>query len=63
MILPTIFDVLIFKKIFYYVFRALNVPTSDYTYNDCKLMAKARQMNIPHVTEIVEIYKLRERIG
>lgn len=51
------------RNVFSYIFRALKLPTSDYTYNDCKLMAKARQMNIPHVTEIVEIYKLREKIG
>lgn len=43
--------------------RALNVPTSDYSYNDCKLMSKARQLNIPHVTEIVEIQRLRQHIG
>lgn len=47
--------------IFY--FRALGLPTSDLTYDDCKLMIRARQMNIPHFNDIVEIEKLRQRIG
>lgn len=43
--------------------RALGLPTSDLTYDDCKLMIHARQMNLPHFNDIVEIGKLRQKIG
>lgn len=46
-----------------YDYRALGLPTSDLTYDDCKLMIRARQMNLPHFDDIVEIEKLRQRIG
>lgn len=45
------------------IFRALGLPTSDLTYDDCKLMNRARQMNLPHFDDIVEIEKLRQKIG
>lgn len=43
--------------------RSLGLPTSDLTYDDCKLMIRARQMNLPHYDDIVEIEKLRQKIG
>lgn len=45
------------------VYRALGLPTSDLTYDDCKLMIRGRQMNLPHHDDIVEIEKLRQEIG
>lgn len=47
----------------YVYFRALGLPTTDLTYDDCKLMIRARQMNVPHFDDIVEIEKLRQEIG
>lgn len=44
-------------------FRALGLPTSDLTYDDCKMMIRARQMNLPHFDDIVEVEKLRQKIG
>lgn len=43
--------------------RALGLPTTDLTYDDCKLMIRGRQMNLPHHDDIVEIEKLRQEIG
>lgn len=43
--------------------RALGLPTSDLTYDDCKMMIRARQMNLPHFEDIVEVEKLRQKIG
>lgn len=45
------------------IHRALGLPTSDLTYDDCKLMIRARQMNLPYFDDIVEIEKLRQHIG
>lgn len=44
-------------------YRALGLPTSDLTYDDCKMMIRARQMNLPSFQDIVEIEKLRQTIG
>lgn len=49
--------------IIYVYCRALGLPTADLTYDDCKLMIRARQMNLPHFDDIVEIEKLRREIG
>lgn len=46
-----------------YTFRALGVPVMDYTYDDCKLMTKAKEMNLPNANAIVEVQKLRNRLG
>lgn len=48
---------------YYVVFRALGIPVSDYTYDDCRLMTKAKQMNLPHATDLVEVQKLRHKLG
>lgn len=43
--------------------RALGVPVSDYTYDDCKLMLRAKEMNIPQAPHVVEVQKLRHSLG
>lgn len=45
------------------MFRALGVPVLDYTYDDCKLMAKAKEMNLPNPNDLVEVQQLRTRLG
>ncbi|RZC39607.1 Acyltransferase domain containing protein, partial [Asbolus verrucosus] len=42
--------------------KTLGVPVSDYTYGDCKLMARAKGMNLPNSTSLVEVQKLRHRL-
>lgn len=43
--------------------RALGVPTMDYTYDDCQLVAKANLLSIPQSCHILQILKLRTRLG
>lgn len=43
--------------------RALGIPVSDYTYDDCRLMNRAKQMNLPYATDLVEVQKLRQKLG
>ncbi|XP_044270507.1 lysophosphatidylcholine acyltransferase isoform X2 [Tribolium madens] len=43
--------------------KALGVPVSDYTYGDCKLMARAKEMNLPNSTSLVEVQKMRHRLN
>lgn len=43
--------------------KALGVPVSDYTYDDCRLMTKAKRMNLPFASELVEVQKLRQKLG
>ncbi|XP_045462343.1 lysophosphatidylcholine acyltransferase isoform X1 [Harmonia axyridis] len=43
--------------------KALGIPVSDYTYDDCKLLTKAKEMNLPHATSIVDLQKLRHSLG
>lgn len=51
-----------FTKI-YSACRALGVPVVDYTYDDCKLMTRAKEMNLPFATSLVEVQKLRHYLG
>lgn len=44
-------------------FRALQIPVSDYTYDDCRIISKAHQLNIPRASTIVEAHKLRNKLG
>ncbi|CAK1544860.1 unnamed protein product [Leptosia nina] len=39
--------------------RALGVPVLDYTYDDCRLIAKAKQLGIPGGSSIREVAELR----
>ncbi|XP_067004235.2 lysophosphatidylcholine acyltransferase isoform X2 [Anabrus simplex] len=43
--------------------KALGVPVSDYTYDDCRIMTRAKQMNLPYASELVEVQKLRTKLG
>lgn len=52
------------KFVFFFSYcRALGVPVLDYTYDDCKLMTKAKEMNLPCATQLVEVRKLRHKLG
>ncbi|KAK3858301.1 hypothetical protein Pcinc_035505 [Petrolisthes cinctipes] len=42
---------------------ALGVPVADYTYDDCRLMHKAKLKNLPYQTGLIEFQKLRQRLG
>ncbi|XP_066983434.1 lysophosphatidylcholine acyltransferase 2 isoform X2 [Macrobrachium rosenbergii] len=42
---------------------ALGVPVADYTYDDCRLMQKAKLKNLPYQTGLIEFQKLRHRLG
>ncbi|XP_043211258.1 lysophosphatidylcholine acyltransferase 2-like isoform X1 [Amphibalanus amphitrite] len=43
--------------------EALGVPVTDYTYDDCRLMSKARSKNLPCETGLVEVTKLMHQLG
>lgn len=43
--------------------EALNIPVSDYTYDDCRIITKAHQLHIPHASTIIEAHKLRNKLG
>ncbi|KAJ4427972.1 hypothetical protein ANN_23985, partial [Periplaneta americana] len=43
--------------------KALGVPVSDYTYDDCRLMSKAKKMNLPFASGLIEVQKLRQKLG
>ncbi|CAH0381165.1 unnamed protein product [Bemisia tabaci] len=43
--------------------NALGVPTTNYTYEDCLLSSKAKEMNIPVSSIIIQTHKLRSRLG
>ncbi|XP_013188558.1 lysophosphatidylcholine acyltransferase [Amyelois transitella] len=43
--------------------KALGVPVLDYTYDDCKLAARAKQLGIPGATAAREVSELRGQLG
>ncbi|XP_031826103.1 lysophosphatidylcholine acyltransferase isoform X2 [Nomia melanderi] len=43
--------------------EALQIPVSDYTYNDCRIITKAHQLHMPHASILVEAHKLRNKLG
>lgn len=43
--------------------KALGVPTLDYTYDDCQLVAKAKQLSLPRSSTLLQVHRLRIRIG
>lgn len=43
--------------------EALQIPVSDYTYDDCRIITKAHQLHIPHASSLVEAHKLRYKLG
>uniref|UniRef100_A0A8D9BGW5 Lysophosphatidylcholine acyltransferase n=1 Tax=Cacopsylla melanoneura TaxID=428564 RepID=A0A8D9BGW5_9HEMI len=42
---------------------ALGVPTSDYSYEDCQLVTRARQLNLPTSSLLMQTQRLRSRLG
>ncbi|XP_076750673.1 lysophosphatidylcholine acyltransferase isoform X1 [Xylocopa sonorina] len=43
--------------------EALQIPVSDYTYDDCRIISKAHQLHMPRASTIVEAHKLRNKLG
>ncbi|XP_063363150.1 lysophosphatidylcholine acyltransferase isoform X1 [Cydia amplana] len=43
--------------------KALGVPVLDYTYDDCRLIAKAKQLGIPSAPSVREVAELRAQLG
>ncbi|XP_061714690.1 lysophosphatidylcholine acyltransferase isoform X1 [Cydia pomonella] len=43
--------------------KALGVPVLDYTYDDCRLIAKAKQLGIPNAPSVREVAELRAQLG
>lgn len=39
------------------------MPVSNYTYDDCRLMTRAKQMNLPFAGHLIEMQKLRNTLG
>lgn len=39
------------------------MQVSDYTYNDCKTLARAKDMGLPRFLSTAEVDKLRQTIG
>ena len=42
---------------------ALGIPFTDHTYDDCRLMVKSKDKNLPHRTGLVEFTKLHDKLG
>ncbi|XP_053677906.1 lysophosphatidylcholine acyltransferase-like [Anopheles nili] len=42
--------------------KALEIPISDYTFDDCKLMTFVKNIGIPHAAAIADVEKLRETL-
>ncbi|XP_045191517.2 lysophosphatidylcholine acyltransferase 2-like isoform X3 [Mercenaria mercenaria] len=43
--------------------EALKIPVTDHTYDDCRLMMKARKLNLPMESGLVEFQKLHKKLG
>ncbi|CAH2039248.1 unnamed protein product, partial [Iphiclides podalirius] len=43
--------------------RALGVPVLDYTYDDCRLIARAKQLRIPGASSAREVSEARHQLG
>lgn len=43
--------------------RALGVPTSDYSYEDCRLVKKAKELQLSQSSQLIRTQKLRSRLG
>ncbi|XP_059058059.1 lysophosphatidylcholine acyltransferase isoform X1 [Achroia grisella] len=43
--------------------KALGVPVLDYTYDDCRLIARAKQLGIPGAAAAREVSELRAQLG
>lgn len=47
----------------YSVFRHLNCPVTDHTYDDCRLMVRAARLKLPMEAGLVEFQKLHQKLG
>lgn len=43
--------------------KALGVPVLDYTYDDCRLIARAKQLGIPGGSSVREVNEIRSQLG
>ncbi|KAL5020848.1 hypothetical protein ScPMuIL_000003 [Solemya velum] len=43
--------------------KCLGVGTTDHTYDDCRLMLRAQQLNLPMAAGLVEFQKLHKKLG
>lgn len=43
--------------------KKLNIPVSDHTYEDCRLMEEAQKMGLPPEVGVVEFHKLLSKLG
>uniref|UniRef100_A0A2A4K8M8 EF-hand domain-containing protein n=2 Tax=Noctuidae TaxID=7100 RepID=A0A2A4K8M8_HELVI len=43
--------------------KALGVPVLDYTYDDCRLIARAKQLGIPAAASAREVSEIRSQLG
>lgn len=55
--------ILYILKIVRFLFRALAVPTADYTYDDCRVAVKAGQLGLPMTSNLITVERLRSRLG
>jgi lysophosphatidylcholine acyltransferase / lyso-PAF acetyltransferase len=40
----------------------LNVLTTNHTYEDCRLMLKARELNLPFESGLIEFEKIKDKL-
>ncbi|XP_032786946.2 lysophosphatidylcholine acyltransferase isoform X3 [Daphnia magna] len=43
--------------------KALQVPVIDYSYEDCRLMSKAKKLSLPPSIGLIEVQNIREEFG
>ena len=54
---------MVFNVLYVCVYRALGVPVTDHTYDDCRLMQKASKLHMPANAGLVEFEKLHKKLG
>jgi lysophosphatidylcholine acyltransferase / lyso-PAF acetyltransferase len=55
---PKLFAVNVRSKMAEY----LNVLTTNHTYEDCRLMLKARELNLPFESGLIEFEKIKDKL-
>ena len=43
--------------------RNLGIPTTNHTYEDCRLMLLAKKNNFPYEIGLIEFSKIKEKLG
>lgn len=43
--------------------RYLKVATTNHSYEDCRLMCRASELNLPFESAIIEFTKLKDKLG